>query len=534
MTLELPERLTSDDPSDMKNAEIFADQHGMRLRWTKAAGWRIWDTRRWALDSRDQVMNFAAATARTLAGHVPEAAFNNKDLLRRWMEHITRSQNVGGLKAMLEKAHSEPRIALEETDFDRDPWLLNCTNGTLHLQTYTLAAHRAEDHITQLVPWAYDPTARAPRWEAFLFRVLGGDTALIDFVQRAVGYTLTGLTVEHCLFFLYGTGKNGKSTFIETIQALFGNYAIKMPMQTLLLRRNDGPAWEVADLPGRRLAVAQEVEQGRKLAEALVKDLTGGDTISACRKHHDPFTFRPVATWWIYGNHKPVLTGTDEGIRRRIRLIPFTLTIPPAERDPFLGQKLLAELPGILRWAVEGCARWQTQGLEPPAAVTDATHAYFNEMDILAPFLDTFCVLDANARTPHKDLYAAYRTWAEENGLHSPLTGPAFSRALNERGLYSKPGSRNVTYWHGVGLVADPNPESVSQLASVRPFSPYSSYSRSDPKNRENNLTRTNNLTRNGHAPDPPRCPTCDMPMFKGFQTGRWICGEHPLAEAEL
>lgn len=512
----LPPRLGSDDPSDLFGAEQFVQQHGAYVRYTKAAGWRLWTGTRWAVDTRNDVTNLAKVTVRGL--RIPDTAYGQKEKLKAWFDYLARSQNAGGIAALLRLASSEPGVAMDEPDFDRDPWRLNCANVTVDLRTGRTYDPRPTDYITHQIPVAYDPEAPCPRWNAFLHRVLGGDADLVRFVRLAVGYSLTGVTDEQCVFFLYGTGRNGKSTFIETLQALFGSYSVKLPMETFLVRKNEGVNWNLADLFGRRLAVASEIEQGRRLAEAVVKDLSGSDTISAQRKHQDPFQFVPETKLWMYGNHKPILVGAEEGIKRRIKLIPFTQTIPPAEVDRQLGRKLRDELPGILAQAVRDCLQWQAQGLDAPLAVTDATAAYFSEMDILAPFLTSTCVLDPNARVAHKELYAAYGQWAEENNIRMPLTGPQFTKALNERGLFSKAGAGNVVTWHGIGLVNSSYPDST-----------FFNNSTGERKNMENRITPLN--SRNGATPA-PLCPQCGEPMYKGHQTGRWICGTHPLAGA--
>lgn len=507
MTLpDTPPRLESNDPSDLFNAERFVQQHGAYVRFTKAAGWRLWDGTRWVLDTKNDVTNLAKTTVRSL--RMPEAAYGDKDLMRRWFEHLAKSQNAGGIAALLRLASSEPGVALDEHEFDRNPWLLNCQQHTLDLRTGRAYTPRPADYLTRQVPVTYDPQARAPRWDAFLHRVLGGDAALIRFVRLAVGYSLTGVTDEQCVFFLYGTGRNGKSTFIETLQALFGTYSVKLPMETFLIRKNEGINWNLADLLGRRLAVASEIEQGRRLAEAVVKDLSGGDTISAQRKHQDPFQFVPETKLWMYGNHKPILVGAEEGIKRRIKLIPFTQTIPPAEVDKQLGRKLREELSGILAQAVHDCRAWQTQGLAPPVAVTDATDAYFTEMDILAPFLTACCLIRADAQVTHKALYGVYTAWAEENHIRMALSGPQFTRALNERGLFSKAGAGNVAKWQGIGLI-------VSESYPDLPF-PHSPIGKE--KNITNGITPAN--SRNGHT---PLCPRCGDPL-QPTTAGDWCC----------
>jgi putative DNA primase/helicase len=298
--------------------------------------------------------------------------------------HALKSESARAIHSALDLAQSEAKIVVHTDSLDTDPLLLNVNTGTIDLRTGHQHPHDRGDLITKLAPIDYDPHAKAPAWQAFLDRVLEGDQALAELLRRAVGYSLTGTTGEQVLFILHGAGANGKSTFLEILRALHGDYGQQAPPELLVDRRNIIPN-DVARLPGVRCLAAAESGEGGRLNESLVKSLTGGDTVAARFMRGEWFEFTPQFTPWLATNHKPTIRGTDEGIWRRIRLIPFNVTIPPDQRDPDLPAKLRAELPGILNWALEGCLAWQADGLTNPAAVEEATAEYRAEQDTSAP-----------------------------------------------------------------------------------------------------------------------------------------------------
>jgi putative DNA primase/helicase len=288
---------------------------------------------------------------------------------------------------------------------------------------------------------------------------------LISFLQRAIGYSLTGNTSERCLFICWGTGANGKSTFLDVLKAMLGDHAATTAAQTLMMKRPDAPTADVAALKGARLAVAGETEQGQYLAEAQVKAMTGGtDEMSVRLLYRDFFTFRPTFKVWLATNHRPAIRGTDNAIWDRIRLIPFAETIPPAEQDRGLADKLKAELDGVLAWAVRGCLDWQRDGLRPPDIVQTATAEYRKEMDVLAAFLDDQCVFLPLASVAAGQLYTAYKTWTAQAGEET-LSQRAFSARMKERGFET--GKRDAVgryVYRGIGLAqALPEPSEPSE-----------------------------------------------------------------------
>lgn len=437
--------------TDVGNGKRLAERHGRDLRFCHPWGkWLVWDGRRWAKDDTAEVCRRAKETAEAIYDEL--AGVTDDDVRKAIANHALRSQHDARQRAMINQASSEPGIPVLPKELDADPWLLNVANGTLNLRIGELRPHRREDLITKIIDVEYDPNAKCPTWLAFLDRIMNSNVELIYFLQRAVGYTLTGNTSEQCLFFLHGCGANGKSTLINTIGELMGDYGLQTPTETLMVKRGDSVPNDIARLKGARFVSAVETEEGRRLAEVLVKQLTGGDMITARFLHAEFFEFRPTFKLWLAANHKPVIRGTDNAIWRRIRLIPFNVTIPEAERDKELPEKLKAELPGILAWAVEGCVAWQIEGLDPPDEVRLATQGYREEMDVLAGFLNDCCIVKSIARVSAGDLYGAYCKWCEANG-ERPLSQRAFGMRLTERGFTRMRGTGGRFWWEGLGLV---------------------------------------------------------------------------------
>lgn len=456
--------------TDLGNAERFVRAHAADLRYVKT--WRRWlwyDGRRWARDATGEAERRAKDTLRLL---VTEAAQLEDEKERSaLLHHALRSSNSQRVRSLLELASTEPEVATGPDVFDQAPWTLNVLNGTLDLQTATLRAPAREDLLTKVAPIAYEPAATCPRWDRFLEEIFPDDREIIEFVQRAVGYTLTGDTREQCLFFCHGQGANGKSVFLELLHDVLGtDYAQAAPFATFLARQQDGPRNDLARMRGARLVSASEAPGGRALDEAVLKQIVGGDTVTARFLHEEFFEFRPEFKLWLRANHRPPVREQTIAFWRRVRLIPFSVVIPPEQRDPDLSAKLTQELPGILAWAVRGCLAWAREGLGAPAAVTQATESYRAENDFLGEFLDARCLLEPGVWTATSDLYTAFTAWWEQtHGRHDrPPSRVSFGRALGERSDVAEARSSERTRtrgWRGLRLNGNGTHESALQGA---------------------------------------------------------------------
>ena len=436
--------------TDMGNAERFVARHGEDARYCYPWGkWLVWTGARWERDDAGRVHRLAKETVRAI--YAEAAAAEDEDRRKALARHATASESEKKVKAMLELAKSE--VPVSPDDLDADPWLLNAPNGTVDLRTGELREHRREDLLTKMAGAEYRPGAEALAWEAFLERVLPGEE-LRGFVRRAAGYSATGDTSEQCMFINHGPGANGKSTFQEVLAAALGDYATRTPTETLLAKHAGGVPNDVARLKGARFVTASEAEEGRRLAESLVKDLTGQDTISARFMRAEWFDFKPTHKLWLGTNHKPEIRGTDPAIWRRIRLIPWGVVIPAAEQDRKLAENLRAELARVLAWAVAGCLEWGLGGIRAPAEVRKATRQYRVEMDVIGAFLQDECKVGAGLKAAFTDLYERYEQWCEEGGEKAE-TRRKFNARLKERGQFearrSGPGGANE--WHGLQLL---------------------------------------------------------------------------------
>lgn len=452
-----PQHLDQQPYSDLGNARRLVAEHGHDLRHAPQLGhWLTWDGMRWAEDVTGEAHRRAKTVVDGMLTQM--ATIVDSDDRKKLFGHWMKSQSAPRLAAMVDVARTEPGIPVLVAELDADPWQLNTTAGVVDLRTGEVHPAERRALVTKLAPARPDPAAGCPTWLAFLEWAMQGDDELVGFVQRAVGYSLTGRVDEQVLFFLHGHGENGKSTFLNVLQAMLGDYAIAAEPDLLIASQGDKHSTGIADLVGRRVAVVQETEEGRRFAEATVKQLTGGDVVRARRMRKDFFEFRPTHKLWMAANHKPNVRGTDHAIWRRIRLIPFTASLAPGQKDERLLDKLLAELPAITAWALEGCLTWQRTGLQPPAVVVQATQEYRTEQDHVGRFIEDVCVLDAEQCVAARELRKAYEAWCEENG-ERPWSAKAMAPQLIERGCERfKVGRENESTWVGLALADQPRP----------------------------------------------------------------------------
>lgn len=419
--------------TDVGNAARFVRDHGERLRYVHDFGaWFIYTGSHWQRDETGEVLRLARQTAAGMLGEA--AAIQDDETRKATARHALRTENRSRLEAMVSLAQSDRRVAITQAALDTDPWLLTVRNGTLDLRVPDLREHRAADLITHCLPVPYDMEAECPTWSRFLDRIFENNRDLIGFLQRALGYTLTGHTREEALFLLLGRGENGKTTLLEAFRSLVQPLARSAAFETFLdsKAKSGQIPNDVARLRGARFVTAVEADGERRFSEAIIKKMTSTDTITARFLNQEFFEFKPTFKLWLAANHRPIIRGTDHAIWRRIRLIPFNVTITKEERDENLADKLRAEHAGMLAWAVAGAYYWRTEGLGQAEAVTNATESYRADMDALGGFIEECCEVGPAFKASSADLYAAYKVWAERAG-ETVMTQRTLILRLRER-----------------------------------------------------------------------------------------------------
>ncbi|MEM3356877.1 MAG: phage/plasmid primase, P4 family, partial [Candidatus Bathyarchaeia archaeon] len=419
-----PPQPDSDDKSVPFTEDALAIEFSIRHKddWRYVAGWGSWlhwDGMRWKKETTLKAFDLARKICRQSAKQCDKVKKAEKILSAATVAAVERL-------ARADRAH-----ASTSEQWDSDLFAFNTQSGVLDTKTGAISPHSKQYHITRLANAGIG--TQCPNWLKFLNDITNGNTELCEYLSRVAGYCLTGSTEEHVLFFLYGTGANGKSVFLNTLCSIWGDYATHAPLDTFLENRSDRHPTDLAKLRGARLVIATEISHGKHWDEAKIKAITGGDTISARFMRQDFFDYKPQFKLLIAGNHKPSLRNVDEAMRRRIHLIPFTLTIPPEKRDPKLMERLLEERDGILGWAVNGCLKWQEIGLKPPQCVLSATQEYFESQDAIKRWLEDECILDVNAFCSTEELFNSWKLWAENNGEFAG-SKRRFSDELERRG----------------------------------------------------------------------------------------------------
>lgn len=420
-----------DERSDILAAIKFRRAFGDRFLYCDPTKhWLVWDGCRWTEDRK----NIAYSKSTEIAAA--------SGIRRHKAERIAATLRV-----------AQPMFAIVPEELNQDPWVLNCPNGTLNLKEMKLKPHDPADRLTHLCPTEYQPDAKCDLWERFLLEIMGGSEELVRYLQRLAGYCLTGVIREHILPISYGTGANGKSTFLGVLRkVLGGDYAAEAAPDLLMTRDGAPHPTERADLAGKRMVTTVEIEDGRHLAENFVKQLTGGDEIKVRRMRENFWTLKPTWKIFLATNNKPEIKGMDFGIWRRVRLIPFSVTIAPASQDPELPEKLIKEAPGILAWAVRGCQEWRNLGLNDPKQVLEATAEYKQDADVMGKFFSDCCIILPTLRAQGSQLYESFREWHEKEVGTEPMNGTVFGRRLTELGFrVEKAGGKKWRIGIGVG-----------------------------------------------------------------------------------
>jgi putative DNA primase/helicase len=450
--------------TDLGNARRLVRLFGKDIHYCHAWNqWMVWNGKRWQPDTTGEIQRIAKTTALSIYEGVAKG--KDKDEREKLSAWATKSESERAITAMIRLAQSEPGIPIKPAELDANHYQLNCLNGTIDLRTGTLHRHRRRDLITKLAPVRFEARASNVTWQRVLNDATKSNSELEELMQRAFGYSITGDTSEEVLFLVHGPAATSKSTIIEAVKATLGDYALTADFETFIKRRDVGaPRNDIARLAGSRLVVSIEVDEGKQLAEGLVKMVTGGDTITARKLYQESFEFKPTFKLLLVTNHAPKVDPDDDAMWRRIRVIPMIHQVPEESRDPKVKAHLTNPTlagPAILQWLLKGCLDWQRDGLKIPAVVQQATDEYRASQDSFADFVSECCILESDAWVSSEALRKAYERWSGEhegrlNG-HS-LTDPAFAKKLRRFGALAKKGAGGVRGWRGIRLDCE-NPE---------------------------------------------------------------------------
>jgi len=461
-------------------AELLADRLAGDWRYCEdRKQWMRWTGQVWGFDPGDIAITEASKlVAHEFLAKAQSALKADDPRAKVFAQFAATAQRRQFRRAIIDLAKSEPGILIPFADFDRDAFLLNFANGTLSLRTAELRPHSREDYITRILPWSYDSQATCPRWEEFLAEILP-DAETVEFVRRAIGYSITGDTSEHVLFSCFGVGANGKSVLLNTLLHVLGPYATAAPTSMLVAKQHESHPAEKMVLVGKRLVVFQEIPSGQRLNEAFTKSLVSADPDQARAMRENFVSVQYRCKVWLAGNYRLDIREQTEGIWRRYREIPFEKVVPEAQRDRQLEEKLRAEAPGILAWSVRACLDWQKHGLGKSSKVLTATADFRSEVDRIAPFLEECCTVSSSAMVSRSELYQSYVEWAESKKQH-PVSDKSFAEMMRGKGFVasqSRINSKNTRVWLGAGLLAC---NTCNTFPNESPYEPMSFSSRED------------------------------------------------------
>lgn len=514
--------------TDMGNAQRLVRLFGSNLRYSiRRRKWLVWVGANWQWDDEVLVVQYAKRVVKALYEQASKEQDDaSRASLAKW---ALTSESTSRLMAMVKSAESEEAIQISDDDVDSDPYLFNVKNGTVNLTTGQLQPHNKEDYITKVSPVSWDLSAPGEQWQHFLSDVTGDNADLTEYLARAVGYSLTGNAQEDIVFFVYGPGGNGKSTFLSTIHKLMGDYAGTVPVKAIIASsdQHSGHRDEIASLVGTRMVLGAETPERMKIDMGLIKALTGGDAIAVSRKYERTFTFRPTFKPWLYGNSKPRIPEIDDGTWRRLRLVPFLAQFKRGENEVAdMEERLEKELPAILKWAVEGAVKWREFGLTDVDVVAKATSEYRAEEDVVGQFIDDCCEHSTAWRVAKASMYERYKQWCEENG-ENPLGTRTFTLRLRAHGLRElKSGS--VRYWDAITFG-----KKGTDGADGADSSEKSTYEETKPDFCDSAASSVPTVpcvaSVPGEATPPSQCSCCGGTRFWRRSDGEWVCGEcHP------
>lgn len=463
----MTDQIKIENRTDSGNAFKFASMFGNRVRFDHRRGrWLVWDKHRWIDDKGKTVKLLGIEMAR--ARYVESVNIQDNKARISEAKWAVASEAKSKIEAFIDLAKSMKPISDLGGIWDRNPMLLSCNNGIIELTTGKLRDGKPEDSITMSTNIDYDGEAVCPKWRKFVSEIFFDDKEIVHYVQKALGYSITGMTKEQVAFFCFGSGANGKSVLFKTISGVLGDYAHDAPSSLFQRNAFNTSTNDVAATEFKRFLVSSETLSSTKINEQRLKKWTGGDTESARYLYGEYFTFEPTVKPWLFINHKPQVEDDSFGFWRRVRLIPFERTFAQQEQNQNLLNELKDESAGILNWLIEGCLMWQAEGLKPtPEKVNLATQAYQSDNDLLADFIFTRCKVDSGYLTKSRSLYSEYIEWAESEGIQRAdiISSKDFGRRMGDK--FSSEHMRDGTYYKGVRLWSDKGVKKVGSVTDV-------------------------------------------------------------------